>query len=281
MPISEISRHAAGLTEVLFSVLPNDFRRRLGVITYANEPQSRKYIHLTFVEKGSLRPGDRNIEKDYVFDLASGRMLNTDFGGTRQPFAELVWKTLNRKGSMEDYARFADSLLTGEGVERKLQLAVYNELAVFYEIEQGDEQLYTDNKIAVLSGLLSYLKPQGALESRVRLNDLFLERFDREYDAIRQRGIPQPEVLEQFKEYFELEGHNYRGKIVDYYINGMLNGTAAGRGDVLAAAYGIIESNDGLSAAFSKKCWASPYSADSCWSPIWNPGWLLRLIQKM
>ncbi|MDF9842462.1 MULTISPECIES: hypothetical protein [unclassified Paenibacillus] len=258
VPISEVSRRAAELTEVLFSVLPYDFRRRLGVITYANEPQSRKYIHLTFVEKGSLRPGDRNIEKDYVFDLASGRMLNTDFGGTRQPFAELVWKTLNRKGSMEDYARFADSLLTGEGVDRKLQLAVYNELAVFYEIEQGDEQSYADNKIAVLSGLLSYLKPRGALESRVRLNDLFLERFDREYDAIRQRGIPQPEVLEQFKEYFVLEGHNYRGKIVDYFINGMLNCPAAGREDVLAAAYGIIESNDGLSAAFFKKVLGQP-----------------------
>lgn len=258
VPISEVSQRAAELTEVLFSVLPYDFRRRMGVITYANEPQSRKYIHLTFVEKGSLRPGDRNIEKDYVFDLASGRMLNTDFGGTRQPFAELVWKTLNRKGSMEDYARFADSLLTGEGPERKLQLAVYNELAVFYEIEQGDEQLYADNKIAVLSGLLSYLKPQGALESRVRLNDLFLERFDREYDAIRQRGIPQPEVLEQFKEYFVLEGHNYRGKIVDYFINGMLNCPAAGREDVLTAAYGIIESNDGLSAAFFKKVLGQP-----------------------
>lgn len=258
VPISEVSRRAADLTEVLFSVLPYDFRRRLGVITYANEPQSRKYIHLTFVEKGSLRPGDRNIEKDYVFDLASGRMLNTDFGGTRQPFAELVWKTLNRKGSMEDYARFADSLLTGEGIERKLQLAVYNELAVFYEIEQGDEQSYADNKTAVLSGLLSYLKPQGALESRVRLNDLFLERFDREYDAIRQRGLPQPEVLEQFKEYFVLEGHNYRGKIVDYFINGMLNCPAAGREDVLTAAYGIIESNDGLSAAFFKKVLGQP-----------------------
>lgn len=92
----------------------------------------------------------------------------------------------------------------------------------------------------------------------MRLNDLFLERFDREYDAIRQRGIPQPEVLEQFKEYFVLEGHNYRGKIVDFFINGMLNCPAAGREDVLAAAYGIIESNDGLSAAFFKKVLGQP-----------------------
>lgn len=73
-------------------------------------------------------------------------------------------------------------------MDRKLSLALYNELAVFYEIEQGDEDLYTGNKNAVLGGLLSYLKPEGALESRVRLNDMFLERFDREYDLIRKKG---------------------------------------------------------------------------------------------
>lgn len=259
-PVTELSRRAVELTEVLFAALPYDFRRRLGVITYANEPKSRKYIHLTFVEKGSIRPGDRSIEKDFVFDLASGRVLNTDFGDSRQPYAELAWKKLQQPGrGLQDFARFADSLLTGESLERKLSLAVYNELAVFYEIEQGNESLYTENKQAVLGGLLSYLKPEGPLTSRVRLNDMFLERFDREYDLIRQQGIPVPEILERFVEYFTLRGHNYRVKIVDYFINGMLNAQAAGSKDVLAAAYGIIESNDELSASFFKRVLAQPY----------------------
>ncbi len=260
VPVTDLSRRAVELTEVLFAALPYDFRRRLGVITYANEPKSRKYIHLTFVEKGSIRPGDRSIEKDFVFDLASGRILNTDFGDSGQPYAELAWKTLQQTGrGLEDFARFADSLLTGESLERKLSLAVYNELAVFYEIEQGNESLYTENKQAVLGGLLSYLKPEGALESRVRLNDMFLERFDREYDLIRQQGIPVSEILERFEEYFRLRGHNYRVKIVDYFINGMLNAQAAGREDALSGAYGIIESNDELSASFFKRVLAQPY----------------------
>ncbi|MHA6532906.1 GAP1-N2 domain-containing protein [Paenibacillus sp. BAC0078] len=260
VPVTELSRSAVELTEVLFAALPYDFRRRLGVITYANEPKSRKYIHLTFVEKGSIRPSDRSIEKDFVFDLASGRVLNTDFGDSRQPYAELAWKALQQPGrGLEDFARFADSLLTDEGLDRKLSLAVYNELAVFYEIEQGNESLYTENKQAVLGGLLSYLKPEGALTSRVRLNDMFLERFDREYDLIRQKGIPVPEILEQFVEYFTLRGHNYRVKIVDYFINGMLNAQAAGREDALSAAYGIIESNDELSASFFKRVLAQTY----------------------
>lgn len=254
VPISELSQRAVRLTEVIFAALPYDFRRRLGVITYAKEPQSRKYIHLTFVEKGSLRPGDRNIEKDYIFDLAGARFLNTDFGESRQIYADLAWKTLVEKGgSLRDFAKFADSLLLGESAERKLSLALYNELAVFYEIEQGNEALYTDNKNAILGGLLSYLKPEGKLDSRVRLNDMFLERFDREYDLIRKKGIPSVEILEQFKSYYALPGHNYRMKIVDYFINGMLNCQSGGREDVLAAAYGIIESNAELSEAFFKK----------------------------
>lgn len=257
VPIGDLAQRAVELTEVLFSALPFEFRRRLGVITYANEPKSRKYIHLTFVEKGALRPGDRSIEKDFTFDLASGRIGNAEFGESR--YAELVWRTLARKGgNLDDFAGFADSLLRGEQAERKLSLALYNELAVFYEIEQGNENLYNENKNAVLGGLLSYLKPEGALESRIRLNDMFLERFDREYDLIRHKGLLVPEIMEHFKEYFVLKDHNYRVKIVDYFINGMLNCISAGREDLLGAAYGIIESEDELSASFFKRVLAQP-----------------------
>lgn len=260
VPITELSARAVELTEILYSVLPYEFRRRLGVITYANEPQSRKYIHLSFVEKGSLRPGDRSIEKDYTFDLASGRMGNVDFGETRQPYADLVWKLLLlNPGDINDFVSFADQILRGESPEHKLSLSFYNELAIFYEIEQGNEHLYTENKSAVLSGLLSYLKPDGAIHSRIRLNDIFLERFDREFDLIRQRNVPDPAIMECFKEYFVLKDHNYRVRIVDYFINGMLHSVEAGRKDILSAAYGIIESNDELSAAYFQRVMSETY----------------------
>ncbi|MGE7615090.1 glycosyltransferase [Paenibacillus sp. NPDC101420] len=260
VPITELSARTVELTEILYSVLPYEFRRRLGVITYANEPQSRKYIHLSFVEKGSLRPGDRSIEKDFTFDLVSGRMGNVDFGESRQPYADLVWKLLLlNPGDLDDFVSFADQILRGESPEHKLSLALYNELAVFYEIEQGNEHLYTENKSAVLSGLLSYLKAEGAIHSRIRLNDIFLERFDREFDLVRQRNVPDPAIMECFKDYFVLKDHNYKVRIVDYFINGMLHSVEAGRKDVLNAAYGIIESNDELSAAFFQRVMSEAY----------------------
>jgi hypothetical protein len=260
VPITELSTRAVELTEILYSVLPYEFRRRLGVITYANEPQSRKYIHLSFVEKGSLRHGDRSIEKDFTFDLTTGRMGNVDFGESRQPYADLVWKLLLlNPGDLDDFVSFADQILRGESPEHKLSLAFYNELAVFYEIEQGNEYLYTENKSAVLSGLLSYLKPEGAIHSRIRLNDIFLERFDREFDRIRLRNVPESAIMECFKEYFVLKDHNYKARIVDYFINGMLHSVEADRKDILDAAYGIIESNDELSDTFFQRVMSEAY----------------------
>ncbi|MDQ0195471.1 GAP1-N2 domain-containing protein [Paenibacillus wynnii] len=268
VPIEELSTWAVELTGILFRALPYEFRRRLGVITYANEPKSRKYIDLTFVEKGSLRQGDRSIEKDFTFDLVSGRTANVDFGEQRQPYADFAWTLLVRNASaLEDFGKFADEMLRGESAERLTSLALYNELAVFYEIEQGNEALYEDNKSAVLNGILSYMRSDGALDSKVRLNDLFLERFDREFDLIRQKGILVPAIMESFKAYFLLKGHNYKGKIVDYFINGMLNSQAAGREDVVSAAYEIVESNDELSRAFFAKLLPQPIFRTTLFEP--------------
>ena len=268
VPIEELSARAVELTEILFHALPYEFRRRLGVITYANEPKSRKYIDLTFVEKGSIRQGDRSIEKDFTFDLVSGRASNVDFGEQRQPLADLAWKSLTRNVSaLEDFGQFADEMLRGESTERQTSLAVYNELAVFYEIEQGNEALYEDNKSVVLSGILSYLTTEGALDSRVRMNDVFLERFDREFDLIRQKGILVPAIMENFKAYFLLKGHTYKGKIVDYFINGMLNSRAADREDVLSAAYSIVESHDELSKTFFTKLLSQPIFRTTLFEP--------------
>jgi hypothetical protein len=171
-----------------------------------------------------------------------------------------VWKLLLlNPGDLDDFVSFADQILRVESPEHKLSLAFYNELAVFYEIEQGNEHLYTENKSAVLSGLLSYLKADGAIHSRIRLNDIFLERFDREFDLVRQRNVPDPAIMECFKDYFMLKDHNYKVRIVDYFINGMLHSMEAGRKDVLSTAYGIIESNDELSASFFQRVMAESY----------------------
>lgn len=270
VPVSELGPRAVRLMETLMAALPRGHRRRIGFITYAAEPQSRKFIHVTFVEKGALRPGDRNIEKDFVFDLASNRITGGDFGdSSSQPYADLAWKLMDagQTGMLEEFAAFAEEVLAGEPAERLLSLAAYNELAVYFEVGRGNESLYENNKAAVLEGLLGLLKGEGNVRSREKLNDIFLERFDREFDRIRQKAPLEPVLLEAFRQYYGLEGHHYRGKIVDYFINGMLNASSAGQTGELDAAYRALEQDPGLNRAFLDKIMAQPVFRQMLFEP--------------
>ncbi|WP_310551726.1 GAP1-N2 domain-containing protein [Paenibacillus glufosinatiresistens] len=259
VPVGELPNRAADVTELLMSALPQEFRRRLGVLTYASEPQSRKYIHLTFVESGSLRPGDRNIEKDYGFDLAGGRTWNADFGDGPQPYAELIWELLQRnREEAEAFADWADRLLRGEKAERRLSVSAYNELAVYYRLAGGEEALYEQDRGAVLNSLLDWLPDAASVEARAPLHDLLLGLLDREYAAVRSKSMPLPAVMGAYRRHFGLEGHSNRGRAVDYFIHGLLNAEIAGRTDLLEEGYRLVESDGELAAAFFRRVLAMP-----------------------
>ena len=54
----------------LYGHLPQETLRVLGFTTYAREPVNKKFLHLIFMESGSL--GDTKLEWDYVFDFDTG-----------------------------------------------------------------------------------------------------------------------------------------------------------------------------------------------------------------
>ncbi|MEK5480155.1 glycosyltransferase [Paenibacillus sp. FSL R5-0407] len=250
VPIEDISKEALSLLDILYSCLPFEFRRRLGFLTYAKEPTNKKYIHLQFVEKGSLRPHDRNIEKDFVFDLAAERTGQMDLDWSRQPYLDLAWNSLEHRDRLEDFFVFADEMLEGMGSERKSALSSYHELAVFYQVKSGDDAMYEDHKLAVLRGLLDYLQPAGSLETRMELNDLFLSRFDLEFDRVSQGQIPDLAVAECFRDYFSIQGAGQEDKIIAYYVRALKNALLQERRDAADAFYALIEGHPGLDAAF-------------------------------
>lgn len=250
VPIEAISRASLSLMQIIFSCLPYEHRRRLGFLSYVKEPQSRKFIHVQFVEKGSLRPHDRSIEKDFIFDLAAGRFGQIDADWSRQPYLDFVWSHLEQKEQLQEFFEFADGMLSGMEGERKSALSSYHELAVYYRIEQGEESLYEENKVTVLRGLLEYLKPPGGLDARMRLNDLFLSRFDREFDLNKLGHIPPAAVAECFRDYFGLPGAGQEDKIVSYYILALHNAMTQERQAEADAFYALIEGHTGLEAAF-------------------------------
>ncbi|WP_460321574.1 GAP1-N2 domain-containing protein [Paenibacillus sp. YSY-4.3] len=267
VPADQISAAASALVQVLYACLPFEQRRRLGFITYAKEPQSRKFIHLQFVERGSIRPNDREIEKDYVFDLATGRAPQDELEEGRQPYLEMVWKAIGDLERLQEFHRFADEMLAGMEPQRRLQLSSYHELAVFYQIEAGNWDLYEAHKITVLRGLLSYLEPAGALESRIRLNDIFLAAFDREFDAVKQRSMPDLAVVECFRDYYRLESRSYGIKLLNYLIHAIGNAVMGDKPELARSLYALVESQPELSKAFFDHVLKNSDLEDSLFEP--------------
>ncbi|MGG6309462.1 glycosyltransferase [Paenibacillus macerans] len=250
VPPEQISQYAAALLKVLFACLPFELRRRFGFITYAKEAQSRKHIHLQFVERGSLRPNDREIEKEYVFDLAAGRLPQDDVNDGRQPYLDFVWRAIDELDSLEDFHRFAEEMLSDKGPQSRALLSGYHELCVFYQIEAGRWDLYENHKLTVLRGLLGYLGPVGSVDSGIRLNDIFLAAFDREFDRIKQRSIADLAVVECFRDYYRLDSRNYGPKLVNYLIHAINNALGEGQRELAYALYALAENQSELSKAF-------------------------------
>jgi hypothetical protein len=268
VPVTQLPLQAKQLLKALYASLPYAYRRQLGFITYAKEPQSRKAVHLTFVEKGSLRPGDRNIEKDYIFDFANGRFMNVEIDSSEQPYLDFAWDSLERQARADDFYSFAEQMLADMGLERQLAAASYHELSVLFQIEEGNEMLYERHKPAVMRGLLDYLKASGSVDEKLRLNDLFLARFDYEFDRVRQGSVPEPYIVDAFMEYYRLDGRYLESKLVSLFILALNGAGQSGEQGAIASIYAAIEGNSALAQAFFAKLMADSRLADRLLMPF-------------
>ncbi|MDP4097290.1 hypothetical protein OIN60_10955 [Paenibacillus sp. P96] len=253
VPAGATSAAAKKLLSVLYSVIPYAFRKKLGFLTYAAEPASKKGIHLTFVTQGGLRPGDRSIEKEFVFDLPQGRILNIETEETDKPFLELIWEFVKGGESPEAFFKIADQMMNGMEFGRAFSVQAYDELSVFYRMEQGKLEWYQRNKAEMLRGLNEYLTGPEAMRRRMRLNDLFLASFDREFDAVKEGALPDPDVVKCFKDYYNADSSYIGGKLIEYLIRSLNNMYSVKRTDGVAPVYQIIDSSPTLCGAFLHK----------------------------
>jgi hypothetical protein len=257
VPAEEVTAGAKGLLRLLYTALPYAFRRQLGFMTFAKEPQAKKGIHIQFVERGTLRPKDRNTEKDFTFDLVSGRVTHADASVAKLPYVEFAWYLLQEPAAADAFYTFADEMLSGMEPGRELSIEAYGELSVFYGLEQGMEDLYLDNKSHVLSGLLTYLKPEGGSKQRSRLNELFLTLLSRELDSVKRENVPEEAVAARIGEYFSVAVPVVQSRIVDYFIYGVNNARAQKRMRAVQELYAVLDRDPQLNRAFFDKVLAN------------------------
>ncbi len=171
--LSDYSRVSLQLLEVLYRFLPYSYRRKLGAMTYSNEAEGKKYIHVMFVEPGGINYQDRVLEKQYIFDLASGRISGVDLGGFKHEYLEFAWSHLIESKSMDEFFVFAEKALLGLDEVAQLDMASYYSLTdIYLTIQGGGLNYFSKNKIAFLGGLLKFL--QYEQDKKPELVELFL-----------------------------------------------------------------------------------------------------------
>lgn len=270
VPITELSVYAKRLTAVITEALPYAFRRRLGFTTYAKEPESRKGMQLMFVESGSIRAGDRNIERDYHFDWSTGRIHPAQPEKAGQVYTEWVWEHITQPDQLRALQEFADNGQAGidASTEELPDPAQYDEWTTLFRVEAGDEQLYSEHPASILQSLLTHLRPAGALDSAMRVNDLFLSRFDREFDEVRTGVVPDIAIAECFAEYYGIDEVHTGRKIVEYFIWAIRNAVAAGQTAASQALYIMMEKHPALNDAFIKMAGSQPSLAVMLLNPL-------------
>lgn len=250
VPVEQLSAKAEQLLFVLFGRLPYALRRVLGFVTYAKEPQSKKGLHVMFVEKGGLRLGDRSIEKDYLFELAAGRVINVDLKKSEQPYLNFAWNTLLDPDRSERFYAFAEQMLADMEISLRVSLDSYDDLCVLFQIEEGRDELYHEHKHAVLRALLLYLKPAGALNAKRRLDQLFHILFAKEFELVKGGHVPDAAIAGYVRDYHDINPREHNDGIVEFFIRSLNNALSKQRQDVTQAIYELLEQSPALSRAF-------------------------------
>ncbi|WP_195573730.1 glycosyltransferase [Paenibacillus sp. 1001270B_150601_E10] len=252
VPIQDISKSAALLLELVYQSLPYAYRRMLGYMTYSKEPESKKGIHIMFVEKGSLRSNDRNIEREFTFDLVTGKTTNLDIELENQPYLDFAWKHLTDPDGMDTFYRYADQLLAGTDLHKQIAILSYHELCIFYQLEQGEQHHYMEHKLPILRALLAHMSQGEMTPTKQRLHTLFLKLLDSELEEVKRGGQPEPELLDCFKDYWNLADAYERGKtqLVPLFIHSIHQAMVSGDQARADRYYHVLVSHQALSLAF-------------------------------
>lgn len=247
--VSETSVYAKRLMEVLYRSLPYAVRRHLGFTTYSYEPVRKDHLHVVFVEKGNIRPSERNIEKDYLFDFANRRFANVELQGDDHEYLNFAWEHIQEPDRMIPFFEFADEVLAPADKAKALAVSTYYELCALYRIEAGDYTVYERNKAGVLHGIYGYLQAYG-IKREERMNRLFIRLFDHERETITSRNLPPLDAVELVIDYYGIAEESSQRPFIVFLILVANAGKSAQQSEYVAEVYKALAANQPLFVAF-------------------------------
>ncbi|MGG1659063.1 hypothetical protein [Brevibacillus sp. NRS-1366] len=244
--VSGLSSMASGLLEILYSCLPYEMRRHFGFLTYSNEPESKKHIHVMFVEKGSIRSGGGHSDKDFLFDLGLGRIHNVDLQEGVHEYLDFAWEFLNDSRILTSFHSFCEEVLAGADTSITLRLGTYYELCALYLLEKGRMSVYDRNRAGVWQALNSYLAHTG-LSRKQRLLDLQSALFRVEAEDLATKKLPEGATIQQMIEsYGATKQNSLQMELIRYVMDVLMKAKALRQSGYVAEVYKHLSNNQDL-----------------------------------
>ncbi|GAB1530537.1 MULTISPECIES: hypothetical protein [Brevibacillus] len=241
--ISVSSKSAAHLLEILYSCLPYEMRRHFGFLTFSNEPQSKKHIHVTFVEKGSLRPGGGHSDKDFLFDFSLGRVQNVDLQDGGHEYLDFAWEYVNEPRNLDAFHEFCEEVLAGADHALALNLRTYYELCALYLIEKGRTSVYESKRAGVWQALNSYLG-HSSLTRKKRLIALQEMLMRIEIEALSSKRLPDGETIKQIIESYRVtKQERLQMDLIRFLMDVLMKAKTARQSSYVAEVYKHLSSN--------------------------------------
>nr|WP_216675527.1 hypothetical protein [Brevibacillus sp. HB1.3] len=241
--ISASSKNAAHLLEILYSCLPYEMRRHFGFLTFSNEPQSKKHIHVTFVEKGSIRPGGGHSDKDFLFDFSLGRAQNVDLQDGGHEYLDFAWEYVNEPRNLDAFHEFCEEVLAGADHALALNLRTYYELCALYLIEKGRTSVYESKRAGVWQALNSYLG-HSSLTRKKRLIELQEMLMRIEIEALSSKRLPDGETIKQIIESYRVtKQERLQMDLIRFLMDVLMKAKTARQSSYVAEVYKHLSSN--------------------------------------
>jgi len=244
--VSVLSSVASGLLEILYSCLPYEMRRHFGFLTYSNEPESKKHIHVMFVEKGSIRPGGGHSDKDFLFDFNLGRIQNVDLQEGVHEYLDFAWEFLSDARILASVHSFCEEVLAGADTSVTLRVSTYYELCALYLIEKGRMSVYQRNRAGVWQALNSYLAHPG-LSNKKRLIELQGALFRIETEDLAAKKLPDSETIKQMIEsYGATRQNSLQLELIRYVMDVLVKAKGLRQSGYVTEVYKHLSSNHDL-----------------------------------
>jgi hypothetical protein len=222
--VCSVTEAAYQLTYYLFQCIPFELRKSFGFISYASEPQNKKNINLMFIEKGSIRPTDSLINKDFVFDFAQDIFLNSKENVNNHPFLQFAYNSLvSNPGKLTEFFTYAENALYDQ---KNITLQHYNDLQTLYSIVEGSYQASEVNNLAIFKILRQFLTAEN-FSKKEALSDTLVKLVDEELSIIKKNQTHSSvEMILELLYFSTFIDQEHRSKIVLYIAYSLYFGSS-------------------------------------------------------